>query len=299
MIAFQFGAIKILLKNLSFWNGQIILTIKLINSFSNKFQYIFKHTNCLSSEAVACRCSVKKVFLEILQNSQGKTCAESFFKKVAASGLQLYYKRDSGTSVSFEFCKISKNAFSYKTPPEAVPVSSQDLKNALNNIPKEFLVVPIDKAARNIPFVCKGFYASVYAKELGSNNNSSEYTCSKTNNLTAVDLINKSIRGLKTKFGINDIPIKNYRSPNVYWVSKMYKNPIQAIFTIPSTKTSIKPLARTKTQIFLFFRQEKGDNDKCRLFKVANTFCVVQHSKGRGKRVLHCRMLHATNKVGY
>ena len=99
MIAFQFGAIKILLKNLSFWNGQIILTIKLINSFSNKFQYIFKHTNCLSSEAVACRCSVKKVFLEILQNSQGKTCAESFFKKVAASGLQLYYKRDSGTSV--------------------------------------------------------------------------------------------------------------------------------------------------------------------------------------------------------
>ena len=90
MIAFQFGAIKILLKNLSFWNGQIILTIKLINSFLNKFQYIFKHTNCLSWEAVACRCSVKKVFLEILQNSQEKTCTESFFKKVAASGLQLY-----------------------------------------------------------------------------------------------------------------------------------------------------------------------------------------------------------------
>ena len=166
-----------------------------------------------------------------------------------------FIKKESGTSVSFEFCKISKNTISYKTPPEAAPESSQDLKNALNNIPNEFLVVPIDKAARNIPFVCKGFYTSVYAKELGSNNNSSEYTCSKTNNLTAVDLINKSIRGLKTKFGINDIPIKNYRSHNVY---KMHKNPIQAIFTIPSTKTSIKPLARTITQIFLFFTRERG-----------------------------------------
>ena len=41
-----------------------------------------------------CTCSVKKVFLEMSQNSEGNTCA-----------------RDSGTGVSSEFCKISKYTF--------------------------------------------------------------------------------------------------------------------------------------------------------------------------------------------
>ena len=60
-----------------------------------------------SSEAVAQRCSVKKVFLiEILQNSQENTCAR----------WQLYLKRDPGTGVSCEFFEILKNIFSYRTP---------------------------------------------------------------------------------------------------------------------------------------------------------------------------------------
>ena len=43
------------------------------------------------SEAVARRCSAKKVFLEIQQNSQENTCAwVSFLIKLEASGLQLY-----------------------------------------------------------------------------------------------------------------------------------------------------------------------------------------------------------------
>ena len=60
-------------------------------------------------EAVTKRCSVKKVFLEILQTSQESTCARvSFFKKETLS--QVF---------SGEFCEISKNTFSYRTPPVA------------------------------------------------------------------------------------------------------------------------------------------------------------------------------------
>ena len=45
----------------------------------------------LLSEAVVKRCSVKKVLLEISQNSQKNTCARvSFLIKLQASGLQLY-----------------------------------------------------------------------------------------------------------------------------------------------------------------------------------------------------------------
>ena len=43
------------------------------------------------TEAVARRCSVKKVFLEISQNSQENTCARvSFLTKLQTQGLQLY-----------------------------------------------------------------------------------------------------------------------------------------------------------------------------------------------------------------
>ena len=59
-----------------------------------------------ASEAVAWRCSVKKVFLEILQNSQENTCARvSFLIKLQVSGC--------------EFCEISKDTFFHRTPPIA------------------------------------------------------------------------------------------------------------------------------------------------------------------------------------
>ena len=88
------------------------------------------------------------------------------------------------------------------------------------------------------------------------NNNSSTDTYKKAGGLSANDIIDGNIRNLKIKFGIENIPIENHRLPNMYWMSKMHKNPIKARFIIASPKSSIKPLARTKTSIFrLFFRQ--------------------------------------------
>ena len=52
----------------------------------------------LSSEGVAQRCSVKKVFLEISQNSEENACARfAFLIKLPTSGLQFMKKRDSCT----------------------------------------------------------------------------------------------------------------------------------------------------------------------------------------------------------
>ena len=63
------------------------------------------------TEAVARRCSIKKVFLEILQNSQESDWARlppayNFILKEALPQL-----------LSCEFCKISKNTFYCRTPP--------------------------------------------------------------------------------------------------------------------------------------------------------------------------------------
>ena len=71
-----------------------LLGISLINSV------VATVAVCLVSEAVVRRCCLKKVFLKISQISQENTCARaSFSKKLQASGLQIYLKRDSGTGV--------------------------------------------------------------------------------------------------------------------------------------------------------------------------------------------------------
>ena len=62
---------------------------------------------------------MKKVFLEISQNSQENTCARvSFLIKLQAS-CNFIKKETLAQVFSCEFCEISKNTFSYRTPPVA------------------------------------------------------------------------------------------------------------------------------------------------------------------------------------
>ena len=79
---------------------------------------IFLHT----AEALAGRCSVKKVFLEIWQNSQKSTCGRVSFsiKLQACNFLEKKKQKTLAQVFPCEFCKISKNAFYYRTPPMAV-----------------------------------------------------------------------------------------------------------------------------------------------------------------------------------
>ena len=61
------------------------------------------------TEAVAQRCSVKKVFLDTSQNSYENTCA-----KVSLSrgwSLQLFKKETLAQLFSWKFCEIAKNKF--------------------------------------------------------------------------------------------------------------------------------------------------------------------------------------------
>ena len=64
------------------------------------------------TEVVVQRCSVKKVFLEIPQNSQENTCARVFFfNKVADQACNFIKKETLAQVISCEFCEISKNTF--------------------------------------------------------------------------------------------------------------------------------------------------------------------------------------------
>ena len=67
-------------------------------------------------EAVARKCSVEKVFLEIPQNTQGHTCASvSFSIKLQAYRPCNFIKKETlGQVPSCEFCQMSRNTF-FKT----------------------------------------------------------------------------------------------------------------------------------------------------------------------------------------
>ena len=89
-------------KNTSGW--LLLLILKLLSSLVPTIVLSFGY--CLVIvEAVVQRCSVKKVFLEISQNSHENTCTRvSFFKKIILA--QVF---------SCKFYEISKNTFFYRT----------------------------------------------------------------------------------------------------------------------------------------------------------------------------------------
>ena len=64
-------------------------------------------------EAVDERCSVKKVFLEISQNSQENTCARvPFLINLQPEACNFIKKETLAQVFSCEFCEVSKNTFS-------------------------------------------------------------------------------------------------------------------------------------------------------------------------------------------
>ena len=70
------------------------------------------------TETVVPRCSVKKVFIEISQNSQEDTCTrDTFLIKLPAQPATLLKKECLAQVFSCEFCEIYKKTLFYRTPP--------------------------------------------------------------------------------------------------------------------------------------------------------------------------------------
>ena len=66
-------------------------------------------------EAVVQRCSVKKLFLEISQNSQENTCTRASFFTKRHEAWNFIKKETLAQVFSYEFYEISKNTFFYRT----------------------------------------------------------------------------------------------------------------------------------------------------------------------------------------
>ena len=140
----------------------LILSQKLIYSFKAKFvRNICVQTNYDKlAEALARSCSIKQLFFEILQNSPEDTCTRvSFFKKVAGLRPATLLKKRLAQVFSSEFCKISMNTFSYRTP--LVAASARDNFSVFIYIP--WYLIKKSKLSRIKLSICfkKGFNITV------------------------------------------------------------------------------------------------------------------------------------------
>ena len=146
---------------------------------------------------------------------------------------------------------------------------------------EDFVIVPIDKAANNLAFICKHFYALAIIKELnfGCHLPNQDYnnTYTFTNNKTK-DQIIKEHKLCLSKRKIN-LPNNMQDLPAIYWIQKMHKNPISFGFIIASPVCSIKPLSKDVTSIFkLFYEKVERYHTKRKVWSGVKTFWTIQNN---------------------
>ena len=89
----------------------------------------FSISNFWKPEAVARRCFLKRGFLEVLQNSLENTCARVPFLIKLKADARNFIKKEALAQVFYcQFFKMSKNTFSYRTPPVAASGKHSKLK---------------------------------------------------------------------------------------------------------------------------------------------------------------------------
>ena len=136
-------------------------------------------------------------------------------------------------------------------------------------------MVPIDKAANNVAFICKRFYVYVIMKELGLlGEQSPTYTII---DLSPDYIMDQHNSVLKDKFNIT-VDQDNLALPDIYWTPKLHKNPVKFRFIIASKQCTIKHLSKNMSSIFsLFMKQIETYNRKARYYSGINSYWIVHN----------------------
>ena len=143
-----------------------------------------------------------------------------------------------------------------------------------------FVIVPIDKAANNISFICKQHYANVIVSELKFGvdhikniNDTYEPISESSSDIISSHRIFLSEYEHQMKEGMDCLP-------SMYWIPKMPKSPVGERFIIASPKCSLKPLLKDATSILkLFQKQIQSYHDKERIWKGVSNFWVIQNNQ--------------------
>ena len=111
-------------------------------------------------------------------------------------------------------------------------LSQKKNKADLEELQKNFVFVPTDKASNNVSIICKKYYLEVLEKELKSNNFEVVEDDKET-------ILEKHVTFLK-KWGLKP----KDSMPFLYWSSKMHKNPKAHRFITSAKGSALEPLSQ-------------------------------------------------------
>jgi len=154
--------------------------------------------------------------------------------------------------------------------------NKKNIRSCLKDLHSKYVITPIDKAASNVAFTCKRFYAQTLVNELGISSNDGDNTYKKINQTPNV-IINKHKKDLKRSFNIevcDDMSVL----PAMHWTPKMHKNPSKSRFIVAAAFCTTKELAKDITAILkMFYRQIENYNKKMHFFSYVKNFWVVSN----------------------
>ena len=114
--------------------------------------------------------------------------------------------------------------------------------DCLKSLHSRYVVTPIDKASKNVAFICKKYYINSLMDELGiPGNYSPTYFLSNANKKTIID----TNRQLCNRFTGKDLQENEECLPIIHWIPKMHYTPSRRRFIIASSVCSTKPLIKS------------------------------------------------------
>ena len=131
-------------------------------------------------------------------------------------------------------------------------LNDEDVKACLSDLHEKYVMVPADKAANNVIFVCKWYYQKVLFEEFGLAHNAGNatYKITKMDESridTESQIVNKLIEGLNL---LNlPVSIMSQNLPVMYWTPKLHKNPYKYRFIASGKKFILKESCQLLTKV--------------------------------------------------
>ena len=144
-------------------------------------------------------------------------------------------------------------------------------KNFLQHFHEHFVVVPVDKAAKNIGIICKSFYIQILKKEVQDSGNF--VTTSETTN----SIISRYDNLLK-RYNCN--VTTNKKLPFIYWIPKFHKTPVDFRYITSGRDTIVHKLSNiVGTGLKSMLKLEKTNRRHLHKFDEIKDFYIIDDNQ--------------------
>ena len=144
-------------------------------------------------------------------------------------------------------------------------------KNFLQHFHEHFVIVPVDKAAKNIGIICKYFYIQILKKEVQDSGNF-VITSETTNSIIS------RYDNLLKRYNCN--VLTNKKLPFIYWIPKFHKNPVDFRYITSGRDTIVHKLSNiVGTGLKSMLKLEKTNRRHLHKFDEIKDFYVIDDNQ--------------------